>query len=217
MKLRAVVVVLALALMAAVAIGHSPTVSALPVTVTWTGNGASNNWSDAGNWSPGVPLSGDRVVFPPSANRKTNTNNLAVNTTLSGFDITGSGYTISGNAVSLSGNLFHDASGTNTVNLNLNGSAGIELNDGKLILAGNNSFNGSISISHGAIVALSDNALGSTVRETDVDDDAALQVTGGVDIPEDVYIDGEVSDTGFNGDGQLQSLGGTNRIARVYL
>lgn len=33
-------------------------------TITWTGNSASTSvWSDAGNWSPGIPANGDDVLF----------------------------------------------------------------------------------------------------------------------------------------------------------
>src|SRR5215203_5835688 len=36
-------------------------------TVTWTATGASNLWSDAANWSAGVPTNGDTLVFSATA------------------------------------------------------------------------------------------------------------------------------------------------------
>ncbi|MDH3199203.1 MAG: hypothetical protein OEO21_13285, partial [Candidatus Krumholzibacteria bacterium] len=37
--------------------------SALALTTTWTGGGATDDWSDAGNWNNGVPGNGDNVTF----------------------------------------------------------------------------------------------------------------------------------------------------------
>ncbi|MEK7950360.1 beta strand repeat-containing protein [Luteolibacter soli] len=42
-------------------------VSAPAATVTWTGGGADTNYDTAANWNPGVPATGDNLVFPDSA------------------------------------------------------------------------------------------------------------------------------------------------------
>lgn len=38
----------------------------MEATTIWTGGGASDLWSDAGNWSAGVPVNGDDLVFGAS-------------------------------------------------------------------------------------------------------------------------------------------------------
>ncbi|MDQ6912599.1 MAG: autotransporter-associated beta strand repeat-containing protein [Verrucomicrobiota bacterium] len=36
-------------------------------TITWTGSGSTNHWSDAGNWTPAVPSNGDALFFATSS------------------------------------------------------------------------------------------------------------------------------------------------------
>lgn len=82
-----------------------------PPTDTWTGAHAatSTNWSDALNWSNGVPASGQVLDFTApspscSASPCPSNNNLAVNTQFGGLKIdTGRGYGLSGNAFDLGG------------------------------------------------------------------------------------------------------------------
>src|SRR5690242_5889745 len=47
-------------------------------TLVWNGgSGANNNWSDLNNWTTiGVPASGDILIFPGTASRLTNTNDI---------------------------------------------------------------------------------------------------------------------------------------------
>jgi autotransporter-associated beta strand protein len=75
------------------------------ITRTWTGGGADDNWSTAGNWSPsGVPAPGDALVFA-GVTRLSPNNDLASGTSF--FSITfnaGAGnFTLNGNPLSLSG------------------------------------------------------------------------------------------------------------------
>jgi hypothetical protein len=72
-------------------------------TRTWTGEGISNNWVTPFNWGilGSLPAAGDDLVFPATAARKTNTNNLPANTTLSSMTINGADYIIGGNALTL--------------------------------------------------------------------------------------------------------------------
>ncbi len=41
--------------------------SLLSATRIWTGGGATDLWSDPANWSGGVPIAGDDVIFGSSA------------------------------------------------------------------------------------------------------------------------------------------------------
>ncbi len=83
------------------------TVVAAPsgVTRTWTGAGADANWKTMANWSPaGAPEGGDSLVFPASAARRTNINNI-VNLPLHSISLAGAAYQISGNPISLTGGI----------------------------------------------------------------------------------------------------------------
>ncbi|HWB08322.1 MAG TPA: DUF4214 domain-containing protein [Pirellulales bacterium] len=80
----------------------------LLTTITWTGGSAlSSNWSDAANWNLNrAPISGDSLVFPASAQRLTNSDNisgLGVNSiTFQGtFTPATGGYTIGGSSLTV--------------------------------------------------------------------------------------------------------------------
>jgi fibronectin-binding autotransporter adhesin len=88
---------------------------------TWTGGGGATNtaWMDAANWSSGVPVQGDNLVFPtvaPSA--QTSTNNFSAGTKFGNITISGTGYNITGNDIVLQGNLSNTA-GSNDFGLPL--------------------------------------------------------------------------------------------------
>jgi len=75
-------------------------------TCTWLGGAADADWSSAANWNNcagahALPTSGDTLVFPDGASRKTNTNDLG-GLTLASLHFNGLNYDISGNAVALS-------------------------------------------------------------------------------------------------------------------
>ena len=73
----------------------------LLATDVWTGLSQASpitpNWTDANNWlrdgSPGVPQSGDSLVFPAGAQQLNNTDNSGT-LTISSITFTGTGYTI---------------------------------------------------------------------------------------------------------------------------
>lgn len=70
-------------------------------TKTWTGGGATANWSTAANWNPsGAPTHGDELVFPSGASRMVNTNNVS-NLRVDHILITDDGYTLRGNGIFL--------------------------------------------------------------------------------------------------------------------
>ena len=81
-------------------------------TKTWTG-ASSALWSDSANWTGGVPVAGDRIVFHEEAMNRSTINDLAPGTVF--FDITffGTGYTVAGNDLGLSGGILNY--GVNTV------------------------------------------------------------------------------------------------------
>ena len=184
-------------------------------TRTWTGLGATNNWSDAANWDSGVPAAGDSLVFPSVAQRKTNENTLPPNTSFVDVRFDGSGYDIDGNAVAISGELLNQAAGgTNSVRFDVNGTGDVRVTSGKLRLSGNNSFDGDALVQGGLLVALSDMALGGESGVTVISSGATLQVAGGIDLgTENIMLSGQ----GFDGLGALQSLSGTNRADDVFI
>ncbi len=215
MTSRAVAGLFAVVLLAIVSLGTSRTVDAA-TTRTWTGNGTTNNWSEAANWLGAVaPVAGDQLVFPPSANRKTNNNNFPANTSFEDVTFTGSGYSIDGNPIAVVDDVINQPpSGINVVALNINGSADIVCQSGKLVLSGNNGFNESVYIRGGVVLATSDTALGSTNGTTEVDAGGTLQLSGAIHLQgEEIELRGN----GFDGNGALQSLTGANRTTEVQI
>jgi N-acetylneuraminic acid mutarotase len=68
----------------------------------WTGLGATNNWSDGGNWQNGsAPNPGDALLFPSGASQSANNNDFPDGTSFSSLTFTGAGYDISGGAITL--------------------------------------------------------------------------------------------------------------------
>ena len=59
------------------AVGVLMTMPLYGVTKTWTGNGLTNNWSDANNWSPlGAPIQLDGPLIFAGSNRTNNVNDV---------------------------------------------------------------------------------------------------------------------------------------------
>ncbi len=78
----------------------STTVNA-PVTETWSGGGADNNWSTGENWSSlATPDPGDSVAFQ-GALRTTTNNDLPTGTLLQSITLASPGFQLGGNAVTL--------------------------------------------------------------------------------------------------------------------
>ncbi len=72
------------------------------VTRTWTG-AVDARWSSAGNWNPvGAPVTGDALVFPATANRVVNQNDLPARLALTRLTFSGDNYRLSGNGIVLS-------------------------------------------------------------------------------------------------------------------
>ena len=179
---------------------------------TWTGNGASNNWSDAGNWDTGVPGAGDSLVFPQSANRKSNSNDLGP-TTFNNVTLNGAGYTIGGAGFAVSGTLANQpASGTNEIDAAIGGGGSVSQNGGTLALTAPNTYSGGTNVQSGLMVVTDDDALGSGA--VTVSAGATLRLSGGIDVGAvPVLLAGD----GFDDKGALQSSNGSNAAANVSL
>ena len=203
-----------LALLIGVAVVSSDRPAKALVAWTWTGNGTTNNWSDAANWDAGVPPPGSSLIFPVNANRKQNVNDLAPNTALLSIDFAGSGYDISGNAIALTGLLSnHSGSGSNRVSLALAGAGGVQQTSGRLILSGANAFAGAVVVDGGFLQVANNQALGDATGETTVNAPGTLEIAGSVSLGLEVIHAGGVGD----GDGAVQSLVGQSTIAKLRL
>ncbi len=90
--------------------------------LAWSGNGATTNWNDSGNWGfAGTPTNGDTLIFPGSQPGMTNYNNIpGLTLNQIRFAGVGGGYAIQGNAFTLTNNI----EGTNS-----SGSANVIVND----------------------------------------------------------------------------------------
>ena len=113
--------------------------TASAATLTWTGGGASNNWSDAGNWGGAAPAPGDDLIFAGVTKLTTNFNDFAAGSVFKSISFaSGAGaFTLNGNAIHLG----VGASGTgitsvgdvnnNSANPQTIGLSGVTLDPGK--------------------------------------------------------------------------------------
>jgi uncharacterized repeat protein (TIGR01451 family) len=215
MPKRAVAWWLIAALMAAV-LGASAGTASAASTRTWTGAGATSNWSEAANWDSGVPAPGDTLVFPDGADRKTNTNDLASGTAFAIVRFTGDGYRLQGNAFDVTGELRNEGpSGeTNVAEMAVGGAGGVAQVSGRMALTGANSYTGATAVTGGALLVTSGTGLGAIGAGTTVAAGATLQLSGFTDIGAEPVL---LAGTGVSGLGALQSLSGTNTAAAVTL
>ena len=86
---------------------------------TWTGAGNNNLWSNPNNWSSGVPVAGEALLFPVTAQQKYNVNNLPAGFRVGEIDLVGSGYGISGNAIVLDAGIQDSAPPSDQFGLNV--------------------------------------------------------------------------------------------------
>lgn len=80
------------------------------ITNTWNGGGADDNWSTAGNWSPGAPNAGDSLIFDGST-RPTPNNDFSVGTGFGGIQFAplASAFTLGGNGITFAGLVENDS------------------------------------------------------------------------------------------------------------
>lgn len=83
--------------------------------------------------------------------------------------------------------------------------------NGTVVLAGNNTYTGALNVNGGAVVAASNNALGTGAGSTIVSSGATLGLTGGITIPSSESI--AISGTGYNGSGALYNISGNNTVS----
>ena len=115
-------------------------------TLTWTGGGATANWSDAGNWDTGTtPITGDDLIFDGTT-QQVNVNDIG-NSTLSRIStltVNVDGFSISGNPLQLGGSWSVTGDTTWAINSTLNQAISItSVTGGTLTLSGtlnNNSY-----------------------------------------------------------------------------
>ena len=206
---------LALALVAALLGASAGTVSAA-ATRTWTGAGATANWSDAGNWDSGVPVAGATLVFPAGAAQKTNTNNLAAGLVFDTVRFTGGGYRLQGAAFDVTGELRNESpsSDTNVVEMAVGGGGGVAQVSGRMALTGANTFSAVAAVTGGTLLVTHDSGLGADTAGTTVSAGATLQISGFTGIGNEPVL---LAGAGVGGWGALQSLSGTNSAAGVTL
>jgi autotransporter-associated beta strand protein len=196
----------------------------VPTVHTWNGAGATNLWSDAGNWSGGTPA-GDpaAILIFPSAARPTNTNDLT-DLTIESLTFSSS-YTIDGNAIELRTNISVDTTGPGSVTFapnillaqaaiitvassadlhltgEIRGDFGFTANGaGRVELTGANSYSGTTEVYSGTLAVGNNKALGSS--SLILDDQAMLQSANG-----DVTLG-----NGFTVNGAPALFGGNNLV-----
>lgn len=120
----------------------------------WDGGGADNNWTTGGNWDGTPPSAGDTLRFGfvgisalPNPN-----NDLPVGTSFSSitFVSLANPYTLSGNAVQLSGGITNSHTVLQTINMDLELTAGITISAANANVAANIVIGGVISAGAGS-------------------------------------------------------------------
>jgi autotransporter-associated beta strand protein len=176
-------------------------------TRTWTGMGGDNKWGTAGNWVEGTPASGDSLVFDGNIGLIAS-NTFAVGTAFSNITFTSSAgsFTLKGNRFALVGEIANNSTSLQVLALNFSSSSTAIVNtasgditasnvisgacvlykrgDGKLTLAGNNTYTVGTTIAGGTLSVNRDTnnlhqlgALSATCKLTF--SGGALEVTGG--------------------------------------
>ncbi len=140
-------------------------------TVTWDGEGTTDNWSDAANWAGTgiVPQAGDDLVFPDGPSHVSSFNDLPTDTMFQSMSISGNGYILNGNPLRLNGNLTHInpvSTGTNIINLKITSAGGV-VTSGlcsfcRLRLTANNEYTGTTTIT-GGVLTVNGNQPGTAV------------------------------------------------------
>ena len=177
---------------------HASAPAALAASRQWTGSGANGNWTNPANWGGTAPLTGEILLFPSGPTRLDTLNDFPAATNFQEIVVSGAGYVLAGNAVNLTtGVTTSHATGLVTVNLVLAGPGGVVNNaNGRLILAGANTFAGAVRVNQGFVRVKNGSALGSTAGDTSSGDtarvDGGLEIDGSFTIPESISLDGSV-------------------------
>ena len=157
--------------------------AALSAASDLTVNGELDLW----NFSPTAKsLSGSGLVYANSATQR-----LTVGANNGSGDFSG---------------IIQDSTWAGGVTLELS-----KIGSGTQILRGNNSYSGRTRVEGGVLDIRSNNALGSTAQYTDVFDGATLQVSGGLTVPEMVFLYG----AGVGGNGAQHSAERQQHVHRT--
>ena len=157
---------------------------------TWTGGGGDNFWSDASNWSNGVPAAtGDNLIFPDAAAQKTNDNDITGGM-FDSIQITGSGYDLTGNAVSLSGGVASQGTGNTLALDSLTLTA-----DGTISSTASSLFtvSSAIDVNSYKLSVIATSALGMTELDGEISGAGSLEISG----PGKSVLDGPNTYTGL--------------------
>jgi autotransporter-associated beta strand protein len=146
-----------------------------PGVLTWTGGGADDLWSLAGNWNGLVPVPGDELVFAGTT-RLTSVNDTPADTSFLGitFDESAGSFALSGNGITLGGDLTSRSASSQSIDLdmimpgtrtfsllsgdvhvggNISGSGGLnKVGPGTLTFSGTNTYSGDTTLNGGRIV-----------------------------------------------------------------
>ncbi len=207
------------------------------LTATWNGGGADDNWSSSDNWNGTTLVGGEDLVFG-GLQRLTNVNDTVVDTLYAGitFNNTAGAFSLSGNRLTLGGSIVNNdtqtqmlsmdmilgatrtlnaASGSFYLNGVLSGAGGLVKSGAQItVLSGNNTYEGTTTVSVGVLRAAHSNALGSPLAETAVADGGRLELAGNITVTgEPVSLVGR----GGNNNGSLQVQAGTNTWAGPIL
>ena len=184
----------ALAFVSGAALHNVPGAAAFTVTRQWTGLGANGNWTNPANWGGTAPLAGEILLFPPGPLRLDTLNDFPANTNFQEIAVTGPGYILAGNAANLTTGLTTShATGNVTANLVIAGPGAVTNNaNGRLILAGANTFSGEVAVNQGVVRVRDGSALGSLAGATFVADtsrlDGGLEFEGSFTSPEEITL-----------------------------
>jgi autotransporter-associated beta strand protein len=175
--------------------------AAMPGTRSWTGGGASGNWSDTSNWD--IPsYAPDALQFGTTLGAAS-TNNFTADYQVSGIKfLTGAGpFTLNGNRIGLLGDVVNQSASLQTINLPIEllntktfyvaaessqlaiagaitGTGSLAKNGAyTLTLSGTNSYSGQTQILAGTLKMGADNVLPSTTALT-ISAGAALDLNG---------------------------------------
>jgi autotransporter-associated beta strand protein len=170
----------------------------LPAANVWTGGGANNYWSTAGNWN-GAPNFPADLTFAGSTRLANTNDNTGVTVNSITFDAAAGPFVLSGNDITLGGNISFNAAPatpvTQTINLNM-------------ALAANSTIdtpaNGNLAL-NGSIVT------GNDIYTVD----AGTLTLGGTNSLLDLGVDGGT--TVITGDTTINGVQGNGNYDRLYV
>ncbi|VTR93771.1 Uncharacterized protein OS=Skermanella stibiiresistens SB22 GN=N825_07995 PE=4 SV=1: Autotrns_rpt: Autotrns_rpt: Autotrns_rpt: Autotrns_rpt: VCBS [Gemmata massiliana] len=181
-----------------------------PSTVTWTGGGGNNNWSNAANWGGIAPVTGDDLVFADLGMSVTAVNDFAGGTSFSSITIQGANYTITGNAIGLTGDVsttYSSGSSALLLDTDLGGGDAIVAPGGVLDFGGVISGLSGLTVSGGGALLLSGSGSNTYVGTTLVAEGVlVLNKAGAVAVPGNLTV-------GDGDGGELVQLLAADQIA----